>query len=856
MRSYRSYTVLPKLPETLQAVRDLAFNLWWAFTPSARELLRRVDRDLWEQTHNNPVAMLGLVSQERWQRLAEDESFLQHLKRVQEELQAYLSAETWFSRAHPEVRDQTIAYFSFEYGISECLPLYAGGLGVLAGDHLKSASDMGVPICGVGLLYQVGYFHQYLNPDGWQQEEYVENDFHSMPVEPVRDAEGRQVRIKVPSHEGEITALLWRANVGRVPLYLLDTNTPENRPADREITYQLYGGGVETRIRQELLLGLGGLQALDVLGIKPAVYHLNEGHAAFLALERVRRAMEQDNLSFAEAFEATRVSNVFTTHTPVAAGHDRFHRTLIEKYLKHYYPRLGLTLDELMNLGAPSYCGPTDEFWMTALALRFSAWRNGVSRLHGEVTRKAWAALWPGVPHEEVPIGAITNGVHVGSFISDDMAVLFDRYLGEDWRIEPGEPAVWQRVADIPASELWRAHERRRERLVAVARRRLVQQLEQRGASQQELEVAREALHPEVLTIGFARRFVSYKRADLILRNPERLKKLLTDRDRPIQIVFAGKAHPEEVAGKELIRQVVHFTRDPEVRQRVVFLENYDLHLARYIVQGVDVWLNNPRRPLEASGTSGMKVTANGGLNCSILDGWWAEGYSPETGWAIGHGEEYADPEQQDQVESEALYTLLEQEIIPLFYDRGADGIPHGWVAKMKSAMQAICPYFNSNRMVREYLEQFYLPAMRHSARLAENGYQRARQLAAWRTRLSESWCDVRFINITDNVGDVATFDDRITVRAEVALGRLQPSDVSVQLQYGPVDAAGEIRSPQVLPMQHVGETGTGIYLFEGTIVCNGTGQWGYNLRVIPAHEDLISPFDIGVVMWAECPIP
>jgi glycogen phosphorylase len=851
MKAYRTYDVEPRLPESLEGLRRVAYNLWWCWNTDAIELLRRIDRDLWDVCGHNPVVVLGRVGQERWERLADDESFRQHLERVLQSLREYEGAETWFRRTYPQAGDSQVAYFSLEYGLSECLPIYAGGLGVLAGDHLKSASDTGVPLVGVGLLYQVGYFAQYLNADGWQQEEYTENDFHQLPVEPVKDASGRQMALQIPTDDHQLTALVWRVNVGRVPLYLLDTNTEANTADDRGITHQLYSSGSETRIRQEVLLGIGGIQALESLGLRPTVYHMNEGHAAFLGLERVRRTMLEQKLSFAEAVEATRVGNVFTTHTPVPAGHDRFPAALMEKYFKHYWAQLGLSQDQFMGLGRQNPADGAEEFCMTTLALKLSAWRNGVSKLHGEVSRGMWKALWPQVSAEEVPITSVTNGIHVGTFISNDMAVLYDRYLGQEWRTEPGNEALWARVATIPDAELWRAHERRRERLVAVARVSMRRQLAQRGAGPADLAQAAQVLDPEALTLGFGRRFATYKRATLILRHPDRLKALLTNRERPVQLIFAGKAHPADGPGKELIRDVVRFARDPELRHRIVFLENYDLNLARYIVQGVDVWLNTPLRPLEASGTSGMKVTANGGLNCSVLDGWWVEAYTPDTGWAIGRGEEYADINEQNEIEADALYTLLEQEIVPLFYDRGPDGVPARWVSKMKTAMGAVCPEFNAHRMVREYAERFYLPGMRRGAELATEGYGRARELAAWVQQLRQGWPEVRFLELRDDAPEVASYGDRVTVRARVALGALQPSDVVAQLHAGGVSASGELISPQAHRMEYVGPASDDGHLFVGTVDCTATGRLGYTVRLLPSHRDLVSPFDVGSILWA-----
>ncbi len=851
MRAFRAYAVVPRLPESLHDLKTLIFNLWWSWSPDAIELIRRIDLDLWDRSHHNPVVMLGEVGQERWAQLAEDEGFRQHLQRVYTAYQQYLEMETWFARHHPEGQGRTVAYFSLEYGLNEALAIYAGGLGVLAGDHLKSASDLGVPLVGVGLLYQVGYFRQYLNPDGWQQEAYTENDFHRLPVEPVLGSDECQLRIYIPTDDHQVSAVVWRVNVGRVPLYLLDTNVEENRPEDRAITGQLYGGDMEMRIRQEILLGVGGIQALECLNLTPAAFHMNEGHAAFLSLERVRRAMIAANLSFSEALQTTRVSNVFTTHTPVPAGHDRFPTQVMDKYFKHYYPQLGLTLEQFMGLGRTNPADTNEQFCMTTLALRLSAWRNGVSKLHGKVSRKMWEQMWPQVPEEEVPIGSVTNGVHVGSFISNELAELFDRYLSAAWRSEAGDPALWGRIATIPSSELWRSHERRRERLVAIARTELRAQLQQRGAGPADLSAAEEVLDPQALTIGFGRRFATYKRATLLLRHPERLRALLLDRDRPVQIIFAGKAHPQDRPGKELIRDIIHFSRAPEIRHRVVFLENYDINLARYIVQGVDVWLNTPRRPLEASGTSGMKAGANGAINCSVLDGWWDEAYTPHTGWAIGRGEDYADPEQQDDVEADALYTLLEREVVPLFYDRGADGIPHGWVALMKTAMATICRDFNSNRMVAEYTQRFYLPGSRRGVELAASEYKRARELAGWVGQVREGWPQARILAISDDAADPAQYADRIVVRARVNLGSLRPSDVLAQLEYGRVDSQGQLIAPEPKRMEYIGAGADGAHQFLGTIECEGTGRWGYTVRLLPSHRDLVNAFDVGCILWA-----
>ena len=580
---------------------------------------------------------------------------------------------TWWDKKYGQERP-IIAYFSAEYGLAECLPIYSGGLGVLSGDHLKTASDLGIPLIGVGLLYQQGYFRQYLTPDGWQQERYPANDFYNLPLHPVLTAGGQPLYVELRLAGARLKIKVWKLQVGRVPLYLMDTNIPENPRELQDITDQLYGGDRETRIRQELVLGRGGVHALLAMGIRPTVYHMNEGHSAFLALERVHTYMQEAGVSFREALEAVRAGSVFTTHTPVLAGFDLFAPELMEKYFGDYLQEARISRDELLALGRANASDPREAFNMAVLALRTSAYTNGVSKLHGQVSRGLFQKYYPQVPEQEVPITSITNGIHLRSWISNEMATLYDRYLGPEWWSRPAEAWIWERVADIPDEELWATHERRRQRMIAIIRRRLYAQLERRGAPPAELRKARGVLDTDALTIGFARRFATYKRATLLLADLERLMKILLNSSMPVQFVFAGKAHPRDAEGKEFIKNLVAACQQEELRRHMVFLEDYDIQLARYLVHGVDIWLNNPRRPLEASGTSGMKVLANGGLNLSILDGWWAEGYRPEAGWAIGAGEEYQDTGHQDYVESNALYNMLESEVVPLFYQRDEDG--------------------------------------------------------------------------------------------------------------------------------------------------------------------------------------
>lgn len=857
-----TFTVLPSLPKSLERLRDVAHNLRWAWNHDTIELFRRLDDQLWEEANHNPVLMLGSVSQRRLEEAAEEVGFLDHLDRVAQNLDDYLTAKSpWFRREHEipngEHPDQPlVAYFSAEFGLTDCMEIFAGGLGVLAGDHVKSASDLGVPLVGVGLLYQEGYFRQYLNDAGWQQEVYEENDFYNWPLTLERRADGAPLIVEAPFPGRQVYAQVWRAQVGRVSLYLLDTNIPANdSQQDQDITDELYGGGRRLRLEQEIVLGIGGYRALEALGLEPRVYHLNEGHPALAALERIRRLMEIHDLSFDEAREAASASLVFTTHTPVAAGHDYFESDLMMRYLGDYATALGLSEQTFLNLGREELGNEDAPFCMTTFALRLAAHCNGVSRLHGEVARRMWQALWPGAPQEEVPIGRVTNGVHFRSWISKEMNQLYDRYLGPRWREEPAEQAVWGRAEHIAPGELWRTHERRRDRLVAFARRRLRDQRIRRGAPQAEIDAADEVLDPDALTIGFARRFATYKRATLLLHDEGRLARILSNPERPVQVIYAGKAHPEDEAGKKLIAKIVKLTRQEPFRRRLVFLEDYGMAAARYLVQGCDVWLNTPRRPREASGTSGMKAAANGVLNLSILDGWWAEAYDPAFGWAIGRGETYDDADCQDEVEAHALYDLLERDVAPAFYERSAAGLPRDWIERMKKSISHLNHYFNTHRMVREYVECFYLPAARRYDDLAADEMKRVKALAAWKQRVRTQWPHVRIERVEADGQSERQVGDEVQAQAWIHLGELTPEDVTVEFYMGRVNAQGEIVNAEAAPMQPAGpvEGEEGVYLFEVKSVTFWlSGLHGYTVRVLPHHPDLVTPFLPGLIAWAE----
>ncbi len=823
-------------------------NLWFSWNWEAVHLFIRLNPDLWEKSYQNPVLMLGSLSQEELAGAARDESFVANVRRVHQRMVEYLGAPGWFREAHGEEKDFRVAYFSCEFGIDEGLPIYSGGLGVLSGDTLKSASDLGLPFVGVGLLYQKGYFRQILSLDGWQQELYPDNDWYNMPVTIERDGSGKSLRIEVDMAGEKVRARIWRVQIGRVPLYLLDANVKENSPRAREITGTLYGGDREMRIRQEIMLGVGGVRALRALGITPTVYHMNEGHSAFLALERIRAHMAEHGVSFTEAREQVFASNVFTTHTPVPAGNELFATELVRKYFHHTAEEIGLPWQEFLGLGQLA-SSKTPDFGLTVLALRSAAHANGVSGLHADTSRKMWKDLWPGLPDPEVPIHNITNGIHTRSWLSHEMGELFARYLGPRFLEKPADHSVWDRVETIPPVELWRTHEVRRERFVFFVRKHLKAQLVRQGAGASAIRAAEEVLHPEVLTIGFSRRFATYKRASLLFRQPDRLVRLLTSPERPVQIVFAGKAHPQDIPAKELIKSVIHFASDPLIRHRLVFLENYDINVARYLVQGADVWLNTPRRPQEASGTSGMKSAANGGINVSVLDGWWCEGYAPGTGWAIGSGEVYKDPEEQDQVECDALFSLLENEIIPLFYDRDKGGLPREWILMMKASMRKLGGYFNTHRMLQEYTERFYLPAHRAGVRLAKDGFTAAKDLSAWRSRVQGAWSRVSMRVDGAKPATDLLVGSRVPVTVRADLGGLAPDDVAVEVYYGMLDPAGQVRNGETVRAMHERREGNED-VFRAEILCRASGRFGFAARIIPRHPDLVNPLTPLLLTW------
>jgi glycogen phosphorylase len=849
MRDILLYTVNPKIPEGLKPLESIARNLWFCWNLEGIDLFRSIDQNLWEESSHNPLAMLSLVPQDRLYELMMDEGFLHQMNRISEEFKGYVQEKKSYDFGLDNAFDFPVAYFSAEFGLTDCLPIYSGGLGILSGDHVKSASDLRIPIVGVGLLYQRGYFQQYLNADGWQLETYSDNHFQILPIQLEKDEKGDPLTIEVPIQGRRVKIRVWRIQVGRVPLFMLDTNTVENIEADRDITSSLYGGNIEVRLKQEIVLGIGGVRVLDRMGIEPSVFHMNEGHSAFATIERIRLLMKKHGLSFQEAREAVYCSNVFTTHTPVPAGFDVFDPGLLHATLKEYIETVGISMETFLSMGRRDGRGSGEPLNMAVMALKNASQINGVSLLHQKVSQRMWNHIWPSLPEDDVPIEGITNGIHIPSWISSDMAGLYDRYLGRRWAEDPDNIKIWERVNRIPDPELWRTHERRRERLVAFARKRLQEQLIRRGAPKNEIQEAAEALSPQVLTIGFARRFATYKRGDLILKDVSRLAKLFQDTHQPLQIIFAGKAHPQDDAGKEVIRKIIHLTQQPEFRKSIVFIEDYDLNVARYLVQGSDVWLNNPRRPLEACGTSGMKAAANGALNLSVLDGWWAEGYQSGLGWAIGSGEEYEDLSYQDNVESKAIYHLLEKTIIPLFYNRGHDNLPREWIGMMKRSMQILAARFNSHRMLEDYVHRFYAPSARHWNRIKADQFKGARELAQWINYLKSNWSQVQILEKSTQTRNGLEVGQSLNVEVSTHLGRLSANDLSVEIYYGRVDSKANFLSRNTIPLTDFTQEGDQT-VFRGEIVCREVGRFGFRVRILPSHPLLINPYSLGLVLW------
>ncbi len=840
--------VYPTPDPRITRIVELAYNLWWSWHPEAQSLYEEIDSDLWKEVNHNPVLLLRRVRQQKLDSVARDAAYVARYQAVMSAFDAYMHPdETWYSRTYPDLGARQIAYFSAEFGLHESLPIYSGGLGILAGDHCKAASDLGLPFVAVGFLYPQGYFQQRIDSEGHQQAVYEKLNFADVPAMPALDADGREIIVSVTLPGRAIFAKVWRIQVGRVPVYLMDTDVERNAPADRELSARLYGGNQELRVSQEFVLGIAGVRVLRALGIRPTVWHMNEGHAAFLQLERIREFVQESGLNFATALWAARADALFTTHTPVPAGNDAFPPSLVERFFGDFWPRMGIGWEQFWNLGCFDYPWGA-QFSMTVLALRTAGRANGVSRLHGVVAREMWHSLYPDVPLPEVPIGHITNGVHSDSWLDAGMAELYDRYLVPAWRERLDEPSTWQGVYQIPDQELWSVHCDAKRRLVDLVRQRSADQLARVGADPAEINAAGVMFDPDVLTIGFARRYATYKRATLIFRDQERLKRILNDPERPVQIVFAGKAHPADEPGKSLIQFVYQMSQQPGFVGRIVFVEDYDTNIARYMVAGSDVWLNNPRRPLEASGTSGQKASLNGVPNVSVLDGWWVEGFNGHNGWAIGEERKYSDEAAQDEADALSLYRLLETEVVPLFYARDEHGIPLDWLTLMRDAIASVAPQFSLNRMLKEYVGQYYIPAGTLGRNLAAENYAAARALSDWEERVKSAWPEIHLWASGPANGETHV-GGSIKVEAALQPGTLNPSDLAVELVYGQ-QQDGDLRTAQVVPMLQVADA-DGQARYSLDLSLPDSGRFVYGVRVRPNQPDLPNPFALPLVRWA-----
>jgi alpha-glucan phosphorylases len=851
MPTFQTYNVTPTLPTALEPLREMSFNLWWTWEPAARRLFRLLDPELWSRTNHNPVRMLQLSRQSRLEELSQDKTFLRELKEVHDAFRDYLACkDTYGKTGAGSAIKNPVAYFSAEFGFHESIPNYSGGLGILASDHCKSASDLDLNFVAIGLLYRHGYFRQQIDKEGIQEAINLNQNFHHLPIREVR-REDAKLLISVPILDREVFAKLWELRVGRVSLYLLDTDTPENSAEDRLITAELYGGDLEMRMRQELILGIGGVKALSALGIQPDVFHMNEGHSAFLALERIRRNVVEKKLDFYSALQVVAAANVFTTHTPVPAGNDSFPREMMRKYFGAFAKELNIPFEELFSFGQ-TRVDPNDPFSMTILALRLSRHANAVSKLHGEVSRFLWKDVWAGVPAHEVPITSVTNGVHTKTWMAPEFAALYRKHLGA-WEEHLTEPEFWRGVIDIPDAQLWEIHQKLKLRLIEFVRERVRLRRQRLRESAEAIRNVNRILDPEILTVGFARRFATYKRGALLFSDKERLKRLLNDTTRPVQFIFAGKAHPRDEAGKAVIQEVYKFTCEAGFENRVVFLEDYDSYIARRLVQGVDLWLNHPLRPLEASGTSGMKSAPNGGINLSVLDGWWREGYHGNNGWAIGAEIDNGSPEFQNEGDATSLYRLLENQIIPLYYAKPDGKLPLAWLQLMRESIRSVTPVFNTQRMVKEYTERLYIPAAKSHENFSCDGCTPATQLSQWKAQMRKDWPQVQISDVQVGNADRQNIlvGESLQISARVHLGAVDPKHVRVEAYHGEADN-GDIRNPAATVLDQTRQAGgDGNYLYQGSVPASESGTYGFSVRVVPTHPHLMQAHELRLITWS-----
>ena len=851
MYIFNKVTVNPQLPKSIEKLGEISENLWWSWNTEFLKIFKEIDIDLWEQCNKNPVKFLRLVDQEKLERASTDPEILRNYRVNVDNFESYMkSRTTWFSKQYPENKDDVIAYFSAEYGLDETLPIYAGGLGILSGDHLKSASDLGLPIVAIGLLYKNGYFNQKINRNGEQVSEYYNVEMDNLPIKPLKDENGEDVIVNIKLQKDKLYIKVWKICVGRVNLYLLDTDIPENKEEYRGITLKLYGGNQEMRIRQEMVLGIGGVKVLQELGINPKVYHMNEGHSSFLVLEAIKQTIKQKQVSFDIAKDIVTAKTVFTTHTPVPAGNDIFPIELVEKYFNGYWKDLGITKEQFLELGMKPRDEIKNSFNMGILALKIAGKKNGVSRLHESVSRELFSDVWPDIAPQESPITYVTNGVHTCSWLAPNLKELYNKYLEPYWQDRIYSDETWKKIDKIPDEELWEAHKQRKVKLLKLVRDNVTSRLKNNGVHYETIREIVSGLNPDALTIGFARRFATYKRATLIFKDLERITQILNDTNRPVQIIFAGKAHPADKEGQDLIKYIHEISLMPQFKGKIFLLENYNINVARHLVSGVDVWLNNPRRPMEASGTSGEKAAVNGIVNFSILDGWWAEGYNTKNGWSIGTNQEYYSYEEQDLADSESIYRTLEDKIIPAYYNKNEKSISETWIRLMKNSIMSTGGKYSTARMLVDYTEKLYMPLLNLTNKYfssLENvtEYNRIKQ------ELYANWNDIKITQ--ENNADNITVDagNKIKVSCKVELPNIDKDYIQTECYYGKILENGIVEDINIMPMDLVEENNeTKTYTYETKIEMKTGGNYGYTFRVMPKHPMLLDPENLNLVKW------
>ena len=852
MYIFNKITVNPQLPKRIGKLSEIANNLWWSWNTEFLRLFKMIDRDLWETCEKNPVKFLKQVSQDRLEAVATNQEFLKEYDRLAKEFDDYVTSKnTWFSNKYPENKKDLIAYFSAEYGLDQTIPIYSGGLGILSGDHLKSASDLGIPLVAVGLLYKNGYFNKKINVYGDQETEYNNIDLSNLPINPVKDENGDELKIYVKFEKRKIYLKVWQINVGRIKLYLLDSDIDENKPEDREVTLKLYGGDQEMRIKQEIVLGMGGTNLLTrALGLNPTVYHMNEGHSAFLILELIKNIIKEKKVSFEVAKDIASSKTVFTTHTPVPAGNDIFPIALVEKYFKEFWPRLGLEREEFLKLGMKPCTDLEPGFNMGILALKVAGKKNGVSKLHGAVSRELFGDVWPEIAANESPITYVTNGIHTCSWLAPSLKELYNKYLIPYWQDNIYKDEVWENINNIPNKELWEIHQKRKQKLLEIVKESTTNRLRRSGYSYEEINDITSKLNPNALTIGFARRFATYKRATLIFRDLERITQILNNAERPVQLIFAGKAHPADKEGQDLIKRIHEISMMPQFKGKIFLLENYNIAMSRYLVSGVDVWLNNPRRPMEASGTSGQKASVNGVINFSVLDGWWAEGYNQENGWTIGTNAEFTSYEEQDDADSQSMYRTLEEKIIPTYYDKDENGISEKWMRIMKNSITSTGGKYSTSRMLVDYTNNLYMPLCNLTKKYYEN-IDNVAEFNLWKKNLYINWKDIK-ITQKNNLNNI-TMDagNNIEVKCEVKLPNISVDNIEAQCYYGKILDNGIVENVSIIPMKLTSKDEENkIYEYTTKIELRTGGNYGYTFRVMPKHEMLLDSENLNLVKW------